>query len=151
MKKYIILLTAIATLSVPAIAQETMDHKMMNHNGHNMQAMEHNGHNESASLMLVKKVKSSKVCMVNDTVFEKDQIAINVDGKTYYGCCSMCEERLKADAKVREAIDSLTGETVDKATAIIGSDESGKAYYFEDEDNFKAYQAKYNADKSMEK
>jgi len=42
----------------------------------------------------LKIVEAKKVCMVNNHVFDKDQIPISVAGKTYYGCCQMCKERL---------------------------------------------------------
>lgn len=42
----------------------------------------------------VRQVEASKVCMVNDTVFDREQIAVEVEGKTYYGCCPMCKDRL---------------------------------------------------------
>ena len=39
-------------------------------------------------------VETKKVCMVNDALFQKDQIPVEVEGKTYYGCCQMCKARL---------------------------------------------------------
>ena len=43
----------------------------------------------------LKIVEAKYICMVNNSVFDKEQIAVEVGDKTYYGCCSMCEERLK--------------------------------------------------------
>ena len=59
---------------------------------------------QTASLRKIEDPK--KVCMVNNTVFEKDQIPVQVSGKTYYGCCEMCKERLAKDAAARTATDS---------------------------------------------
>ena len=54
-------------------------------------------------------VETKKVCMVNDALFEKDQIPVEVEGKTYYGCCQMCKARLAQDAAIRSAVDPVTG------------------------------------------
>lgn len=35
-------------------------------------------------------IPQSRVCMVNNTVFDKPQIPVQVEGKTYYGCCGGC-------------------------------------------------------------
>lgn len=69
----------------------------------------------------LKKVPTKKVCMINNQVFEKDQIPVAVQGKTYYGCCEMCKERLAKDAEARTATDPVTGKKVDKATAVIAA------------------------------
>jgi YHS domain-containing protein len=85
-----------------------------------------------------------KVCMVNNTVFEKDQIPVEVEGKTYYGCCEMCKERLAKDESARYATDPVTGARVDKATAVIAAQGDGTALYFENDANFEEY-AKRNS------
>ena len=81
------------------------------------------------------------VCMINNELFNKKQIRIDVNDKIYYGCCAMCEKTLKTDPSSRLAIDPVSGNKVDKATAIIGADADGKVYYFENEDNFNNYQS----------
>ncbi|HEX6904210.1 MAG TPA: hypothetical protein VF789_31160 [Thermoanaerobaculia bacterium] len=80
-----------------------------------------------------------KVCMVNNTVFEKDQIPVEVEGKTYYGCCEMCKERLAKDESARYGTDPVSGARVDKATAVIAAQGDGTTLYFENEANFEAY------------
>lgn len=87
----------------------------------------------------LKTVEAQYVCMVNNTVFDKPQIAVEVDGKTYYGCCPMCKERLAKDASARMAIDPVSAKEVDKASAIIGSSVDGKVYYFENEANLRQF------------
>ena len=87
----------------------------------------------------LKKVETKKVCMVNNTVFEKDQIPVQVSGKTYYGCCEMCKERLAKDAAARTAVDPVTGKPVDKATAVIAAMPDGKVLYFESQETFEKY------------
>lgn len=87
----------------------------------------------------LKRVEAKLVCMVNNQYFGKDQIPVEVEGKTYYGCCEMCKERLAKDAAARTGTDPVTGKPVDKATAVIGVQEDGKVLYFENEQNFEKY------------
>jgi YHS domain-containing protein len=89
----------------------------------------------------LKRVETKKVCMVNNQVFEKDQIPIAVEGKTYYGCCEMCKERLAKDAAARTAVDPVTGKPVDKATAVIAAMPDGKVLYFESQETYEKYSA----------
>ena len=90
----------------------------------------------------LKRVETKKVCMVNNQVFEKDQIPVAVDGKTYYGCCEMCKERLAKDAAARTATDPVTGKPVDKATAVIAAMPDGKVLYFESQETYEQYSKK---------
>ena len=87
----------------------------------------------------LKRVEAKKVCMVNNQVFEKDQIPVEVKGRMYYGCCEMCKQRLALDKSSREAVDPVTGKTVDKATAVIGALEDGSVLYFENEETLAKY------------
>lgn len=87
----------------------------------------------------LKQVETKKVCMVNNQVFDKDQIPVQVDGKTYYGCCEMCKERLAKDVEARTAVDPVTGKKVDKATAVIAAMEDGKVLYFESQETLAQY------------
>lgn len=90
----------------------------------------------------LKKVETKKVCMINNTVFEKDQIPVQVSGKTYYGCCEMCKERLAKEAEARVATDPVTGKKVDKATAVIAAKQDGTVLYFENEKTLEQYEKK---------
>lgn len=90
----------------------------------------------------IEKVDSNKVCMVNDKFMGIEQIPINVDGKTYYGCCKNCISKLQNNQNnVRFAKDPLTGEKVDKAEAYTASlkDRSRKILYFKSEQNYRQY------------
>lgn len=87
----------------------------------------------------LKHVAAKRVCMVNNTVFPKDQIPVKVEGKTYFGCCEMCKGRLASDVSLREATDPVSGKPVDKAKAVIGAQPDGKVLYFESEKTFTAY------------
>lgn len=84
---------------------------------------------------------ASQVCMVNNQFMGKPQIPVEVGGKTYYGCCEMCKGRLQSDAAARTATDPVTGEAVDKATAVIAQDAEGAVLYFANADHLARYQA----------
>lgn len=88
------------------------------------------------------RVESVKVCMINDALFPNDQIPVEVEGKTYYGCCPMCKERLTQDAASRMAIDPQTGAEVDKATAVIAARPDGSVLYFESAESLERYREK---------
>jgi YHS domain-containing protein len=90
----------------------------------------------------LKRVEAKKVCMVNNQLFEKDQIPVAFEGKTYYGCCEMCKEKLTKDVASRTGTDPVTGKKVDKATAVIGAQPDGKVFYFESEKTMAEYQKK---------
>ena len=66
---------------------------------------------------------------------------IEVGGKTYFGCCPMCKERLSTDAEARQAMDPVSGRMVDKAVAVIGVLPTGAVVYFESEANLAAHRA----------
>lgn len=88
------------------------------------------------------KVESKKVCMVNDALFQKDQIPVEVEGKTYYGCCEMCKARLAQDASARSSVDPVTGAAVDKATAVPAALADGSVLYFESDETLSRYNEK---------
>jgi YHS domain-containing protein len=95
-----------------------------------------------AAAPALQKVEAKKVCMVNDAVFGKDQIPVEVQGRTYYGCCEMCKGRLANDETARTAVDPVTGKKVDKAVAVIGAKADGSVLYFESEKTFAEFLAK---------
>lgn len=88
---------------------------------------------------LLEDVPSHLVCMVNNNFMGVDQIKVYVEGKIYYGCCADCEVKLKNDEGQRFAIDPVTNEKVDKATAIIGKLKNNKVLYFSSKENFEKY------------
>lgn len=93
----------------------------------------------------ITRVEPNKVCMVNNQFMGKDQIPVEVEGKTYYGCCNMCKERLSQDPASRSAVDPLSGKTVDKAKAVIGAQVDGSVLYFENEENLASYAANHKS------
>jgi YHS domain-containing protein len=97
------------------------------------------GNSTSQDGPLTRVTDRSLVCMVNDQFMGRAQIPIEVEGRTYYGCCEMCKGRLANDLKSRTAKDPISGRIVDKATAIIGKTADGKTLYFESDKTFTAY------------
>ena len=90
---------------------------------------------EAAAGAALEVVETSEVCMANDRFFGREQIPVEVDGKTYYGCCEGCKVRLTEDESVRFAVDPVTGEEVDKAAALIAARPDGSVLYFGDEES----------------
>ena len=84
-------------------------------------------------------VDPSLVCMGTDQVPGKAMIPIEVDGKTYYGCCPKCNERLSTDKSARMATDPVSGEAVDKADAFIIEGPGGMALYFKSAETAKKH------------
>ena len=81
----------------------------------------------------------SQVCMVNDQFMGKPQIPVEVEGRTYYGCCAMCKDKLNQQPAARLAQDPVTGEAVDKAKAVIVQDAQGRVKYFASEATLARY------------
>lgn len=97
---------------------------------------------KSSELKAGTQVKTNLVCMVNDAYMGKEQIPVEYEGKTYYGCCQGCVTAIQTKRSVRYALDPATGKEVDKAKAyiVIKSDGSKKVLYFESETTYKQYQ-----------
>jgi len=77
------------------------------------------------------KVDPGIVCMVTDKVMGKPQIPVEVNGKTYYGCCKNCVGKLKGNPSIRAAKDPVSGVVIDKSMAFIMEGPDGDALYFE--------------------
>lgn len=85
------------------------------------------------------KVTPSLVCMINDQFMGREQIPVVVDGRTYYGCCPACKQKLNDSAEARSAIDPVSGRPVDKAQAVIGRKADGSVLYFESAETMARY------------
>lgn len=97
---------------------------------------------EKEASFLAQVADSKYVCMVTNKLFQKEQIPVEVKGKTYYGCCEMCKGTLKNDPSSRNAVDPVSGAPVDKAQAIIAASSEGNIYYFENKDNLDKFNNK---------
>jgi YHS domain-containing protein len=93
----------------------------------------------------ITKLPNSQVCMVNNRFMNSEQIAVPVEGKTYYGCCEGCVKTLKEVPTSHFATDALSGEQVDKAIAFIIGKPGTKeeVFYFTSEANAREYFDKY--------
>lgn len=89
----------------------------------------------------IAKIESSKVCYVNNKFMGIDQIPVEFENKTYYGCCEGCVIKLKTMRETRFAKDPFTGNEVDKAVAFIVLSPKGNndVLYFESEQSYKDY------------
>ena len=75
------------------------------------------------------------VCMMQDALQVKPGTPIEHEGKTYYGCCEMCAEKLARNPeRYTKATDPVTNVRVDKASAFIYALQ-GSAFYFETEES----------------
>ena len=149
--KKLLLTFALMSIAMPSYAQmehegKDIDHDkhMMEHHGEDLKKMDHSKMDMSAMdhgdhEMSFKQIENEMVCMVNDKAFASPQIPVEVEGHTYYGCCSMCEARLQKDVAIRKAADPISGVKVDKATSVIGAGPDGAVKYFENEENLKKY------------
>lgn len=87
-------------------------------------------------------VPNNLVCMVNDAYMGKEQLAVPFDGKTYYGCCQICKERIPQDESVRYAVEPRTLNKVDKATAyIVLIGDQDEVAYFENQASYEQFYA----------
>ncbi|MBD3627736.1 hypothetical protein [Cyclobacterium sp.] len=87
-------------------------------------------------------IPNELVCMVNDAFMGIEQIPVEADGKTYYGCCQMCVSKISENTdNVRYATDPFSGEKVNKADAFIVFKPGQKTavLYFASEGNYNAY------------
>ena len=94
---------------------------------------------EHQKIIGIRRVEANQICMMNNTYMGKEQISVLIDGKTYYGCCPMCKEKLKNDPLKRQAADPISGKIVDKATAVLGAAPDDAIYYFENEENLQKF------------
>ena len=91
-------------------------------------------------------IPNELVCMVNDAFMGIEQIPVEAEGKTYYGCCQMCVAKIKENTdNVRYTIDPYSGEKVDKAEAFIAfkPGQQKEVLYFSSEGNYNAYLDKH--------
>lgn len=89
----------------------------------------------------IAKVESSKVCYVNNKFMGIDQIPVEFENKTYYGCCEGCVIKLKTMRETRVATDPYSGKEVDKSLAFIVLSPTGNnnVLYFESKQTYMDY------------
>lgn len=135
MSKVLIGLLSLLTLLCTACGQAGSDKAEATHHHPEAVATGHEHNIQKGEL-----VPSDEVCMVNDAYMGKKQFDVKFQGKTYYGCCDMCKERIPKDASVRVATDPYSHKQVDKAVAVIAvTGNNGEVSYFESKDNYDNY------------
>ena len=93
-------------------------------------------------------VPNDLVCMVNNAYMGVPQLEVPYEGKMYYGCCEMCQERIPKDKTARIAVDPYSLKDVDKADAyIVLVGDRGEVVYFENEKNYNELIAKSELNK----
>jgi YHS domain-containing protein len=125
----------ISTLNVTAALSHGLGHTPV------QRAKRQQGQRQPKEAAALQVVEHKYVCMINNHRFNKAQIPVEVEGRTYYGCCEMCKGRLGGDPKSRIATDPVSGKEVDKAKAVIGANADGEVFYFESVENLKRYKA----------
>jgi len=83
---------------------------------------------------LTELVYKGYVCMYVDAVLDEPTLAINIDGRTYYGF-PRCTAKLVQNEAARYAHDPLTDKKVNKAEAVIGVSADRRVSYFESSEN----------------
>jgi YHS domain-containing protein len=129
------ILAVVIALAVAACSQESA--KSSQSSAQSAQQAQTSGAALPAGLTRV--ADPSQVCMVNDQYMGKPQIPVEVEGRTYYGCCPMCKDKLNNQASARLAQDPVTGEQVDKSSALMVQDAAGKILYFASEATLSRY------------
>lgn len=90
----------------------------------------------------LKIVPNDKVCMVTNMLFPRTQIPVAHNGKTYYGCCENCKKTLSEDQASRVAVDPISGNSIDKASAVIAARDDGSVIYFESKKTYNTFVSK---------
>ena len=96
---------------------------------------------ESDRFLKVDPGERNKICMVNDfynPMADFSNFSVNIDGKSYYGCCHGCKKALSSSDQYHYAHYSVNGKQVkvDKAKAgciLADKQKNGTTYYFENE------------------
>lgn len=89
------------------------------------------------------RIDSGGVCMLSNRYLgEHADVPIQVEGKTYRGCCANCAARLGSHSEARTANDPVSGNPVDKATAVLARDANNRVYYFESEATLASFAAR---------
>ena len=137
-----ILLLALFACSVTYVSSQAQGPDKQGSSDSRSGSMSMGSASAKAAGKLTKVEDHKKICMVTNKAFAKDQIPIEIEGRTYYGCCEMCKTALSTDPGKRTAVDPVSNEKVDKSVAVIGVDSNGRVLYFENDKNFAAYNSK---------
>ena len=82
------------------------------------------------------KVKATEVNMVTNRFEAGPQVAIRINGKTYFANGEGYALNIQENPSVRFAKDPITNKIIDKADAVSYADASGRILYFESDMTF---------------
>ncbi|HYQ57532.1 MAG TPA: TRASH domain-containing protein [Draconibacterium sp.] len=85
---------------------------------------------------------ANRICMVGNEIKFRENLPVNIGGKTYWACCNNCEAQLNRNYKnARFATDPYSGTKLSKAEAVIfqNPDDKGKVLFFESKSNYDNY------------
>lgn len=87
----------------------------------------------------MKRVNANEVNMVTNRFERKQQNEISLNGKVYFATGEGYAFNMTQNPSLRFAKDPMTNKAIDKAEAVIYSDASGRAHYFESEETYKNF------------
>src|SRR5690606_41658095 len=85
----------------------------------NQEVNQQNESRQSATPKQGDQIPNNLVCMVNNAYMGVPQLEMPFEGKMYFGCCEMCQERIPKEKTARVAVDPYSLKDVDKAEAYI--------------------------------
>lgn len=87
-------------------------------------------------------IAHDKICMV-DNIYQANSptILLTVSNRSYYSCSAKATQELATKPNIRQAVDPITKNQIDKATAVIAlhPKRDGTVLYFESEKTFNQY------------
>ena len=107
----------------------------------------HNTETNTPTIEPAEQIKPTDICMFYNVILDApSEFPVEVDGKTYYGCCDYSSSQLRTDSTTRFAIDPFSDEKVDKVGALIFPDPNidNGVLYFKTKDNYLQYIKKLN-------
>ncbi|MGZ2369478.1 hypothetical protein ACXR6G_06805 [Ancylomarina sp. YFZ004] len=87
-------------------------------------------------------IPDSMVCMLGGDIKTKPTLPIEINSKTYWGCCQNCLGKLQRNENnALYALDPLSGESVNKADAIIRQDPQNnkRVFFFKSNETYNQY------------
>ncbi|MUP39402.1 hypothetical protein [Labilibaculum euxinus] len=89
-----------------------------------------------------KEMLDNMVCMVRGDIKSKSTLPIQIEDKTYRGCCQKCMDKLERNVNnIRFTIDPITGQSINKADAVIKQDphDNKRVLFFKSNETYNQY------------
>jgi YHS domain-containing protein len=87
-------------------------------------------------------IPDSIICMVRGDIKSKGSLPIQIEGRTYYGCCEKCLTKLEQNIdNIQYAVDPVSGQTFSKADAIVRQDpqDHKRVLFFKSDETYDQY------------